>query len=101
MKNRKNAASLMLIALVAVCLFVFFASALASGHISEHTCTGDDCLVCLAISVRESSLRPLIHLACVITLVACLTVTMLAQVRSALFNYATETPVCLKVKLSD
>ena len=86
--------------LISVCLFVFVASALASGMDMGHECTGEDCLICMAISLREELFTNLLPVAAILALWA-LTVKTATEPARLCPIPVTDTPVCLKVKLSN
>lgn len=86
--------------LVLVCLFVFVVSALASGLDMGHECTGEDCLICMAVSLREKLFTQLLLVAAILTL-GVVSVKASAEAAKTTPLPVTDTPVCLKVKLSD
>ena len=86
--------------LVSVCLFVFVASALTSGIDMGHDCSGEDCLICIAISLREKLFTNLLPVAVILALWA-LTVKTATEPAKLCPLPVTDTPVCLKVKLSN
>ena len=86
--------------LISVCLFVFVASALASGMDMGHECTGEDCLICMAISLREELFTQLLPVAVIFALWALITKAS-AESSETYPLPVTDTPVCLKVKLSN
>ena len=96
----KGIRSLALI-LAVVCLFIFTASALASGHDMGHECTGEDCLICIALSVREKALASIVLLAVVAFALTLSLSSVFVEDIAKSINSALKTPVRLKVKLSD
>lgn len=98
MKNQRSIFIAIAWLLAAVCLLYCVSGALPM-HSLDHTCTGEDCLVCLCISLREA-------LATMSVLLAGLYFTV-CFVRSyvhrgyTLLSPRRWTPVCLKVKLSN
>ena len=83
-----------------VCLLAFIAPTLASGHDISHDCKGEDCLICLAISISGNTLRFLVILACAFAIISIFAISLKAPVTDE--SYTTiATPVRLKVKLSD
>lgn len=100
--NQKNqSARLIILVLIAVCFFAFIASALASGLNLGHECTGDDCLVCMAISLRERVSSWLVLLVSSLSILALATIKERVDHSACRFFPIPATPVCLKVKLSD
>ncbi len=87
--------------LAVVCLFIFTASALASGHNMGHECTGEDCLICIALSVREKALASIVLLAVVAFALTLSPSSSYIENTVNFINTAFKTPVRLKVKLSD
>ncbi|MBQ8407913.1 MAG: hypothetical protein IJY39_03525 [Clostridia bacterium] len=90
----------LIIFMIAVFLFTFITSALASGPIIGHECTGENCLICMAISLRERSVLPMLLL-CMLLAVMPLSAALLLRAHSEQGIYNPVTPVCLKVKLSN
>ena len=96
----KGIRSLALI-LAVVCLFIFTASALVSGHNMGHECTGEDCLICIALPVREKALASIVLLAVVAFALTLSPSSSYIENTVNFINTAFKTPVRLKVKLSD
>ena len=90
----------LLVCLIAACLALFLASALASGIEMGHECTGENCLICMAISLREKALHTLFLLIAVSGIVLVLAENV-AISRDEQTFLVPVTPVCLKVKLSN
>ena len=85
---------------IAVLLFIFIVNALASGLNMGHECTGEDCLVCLAISLRKRSVQPMLLL-CIISVLSLSAIAKLVVASPRLAVFVPITLVCLKVKLSN
>lgn len=90
----------LLMCLVITCLVLFLTSALASGIEISHECTGDNCLVCTAISLREKALISLVLLTAVFGIVLKLEKDPSPKHEEQRAIHSV-TPVCLKVKLSN
>ena len=86
--------------LAIVCVLAFIAPTLASGHIAGHDCKGEDCLMCLAISMSRNTLRFLMILASAIAIIPIFAIACRAFI-TVESSSVIETPVRLKVKLSD
>ena len=88
------------ICLVVTCIILFLTSALASGIEMGHECTGENCLTCMAVSLRENITASLILLAAVFGVVLTLEKYPSAKQEEQCAPLSV-TPVCLKVKLSN
>lgn len=86
--------------LAIVCVLAFIAPTLASGHTTGHDCKGEDCLLCLAVSMSSNTLRFLMILASAIAIISIFAVAYRAFI-TVESSSVIETPVRLKVKLSD
>ena len=97
--NRKTALCAVLIILAVVCLFSFVMGALSDCAPSEHDCHGEDCFLCLCLSLAEHASAWLTLLAFSVAGVCLLAQKAACHTADALFSATT--PVRLKVKLSD
>ena len=86
--------------MIAVLLFIFIATALASGLNMGHECTGEDCLICMAISLRKRSIHPMLLL-CMISVLSLFLIAKPTAASPRFTVFVPITPVCLKVKLSN
>ncbi|MBQ8174762.1 MAG: hypothetical protein IJ009_05105 [Clostridia bacterium] len=96
--NRKYVLSAVLALLALVYLFSFFTGVLSDCAPDAHDCRGDDCFICLCLSLAE-------HAVAVIAVFAALPLSSLCfknkTYREAECDFVLATPVRLKVKLSD
>jgi hypothetical protein len=87
--------------ITAVCLLCIVMSALAYGIGIGHDCAGESCSICFFISTRDDVFKAL----CIFAAVFFLPLTTLFLCGVHINNdspaFSTETPVRLKVKLSD
>ena len=100
MNVRSKGIKIFVILLAFVCLIAFIAPTLASGHDTSHDCKGEDCLICLAISTSGNTLRFLVIMACAFAIISVFAISQNVPVTDESFAMI-ETPVRLKVKLSD
>lgn len=101
MKRSIKISKILLYLLIVVCLFIFIACALASGIDIGHECTGDNCLICMAISLHEKAVHTLGLFVAVVSAFALVLTAKLPHVCAEQHSYASVIPVCLKVKLSN
>ena len=98
MCSRRGFSIALALLLVAVCLFSCAAEALPV-HGAAHACSGENCLVCLCISLRDH-LSGLLFVLAGLFLSVCFVRTGDRGISTPLFS-GRWTPVCLKVKLSN
>lgn len=107
MKKRNMNTRILLCLIVLTCLFTFIACALASGFEMGHgltgkaCCTDENCLICLAISIREKISQTFALLAICTFIAAVICAVKLPEIHAEQHTYSPVTPVCLKVKLSN
>ena len=85
--------------LAAFCLFTFVASALLSGMAADHECIGEDCPICMAVSLCRHILRALALLASVGLAATLIRIGLSHGLCARPRVFAPMTPVTLKVKL--
>ena len=95
---KKSISCIWLLFVALACLFSFFMGALSDCVPQEHDCHGEDCFICLCLSLAE-------HAVAVIAVFAPLTYLLLFFKNKAYCEaenvFVLATPVRLKVKLSD
>ena len=97
MKKAKRAAVITAVVLIIAMLF----SVLFIAHETWHECSGEDCRVCMKISVCENALK---NITGAVTAAAALAAVCFVFVRTLVPThsfYTVSSPVTLKVKLSD
>ena len=99
MNVKTNSVKIFALILAIVCILAFIAPTLASGHITGHDCKGEDCLLCLAIT-NSNNMRFLMILASIIAIFSIVAIAYRAFI-TVESSSSVETPVRLKVKLSD
>lgn len=98
MKSNRGILTMIAWILAAACLLCCVAQA-APAHGEEHCCSGDRCLVCLFVRLREH-LAAISYLLAALLLLACPAPTC-ASCNRPVLSRQRWTPVCLKVKLSN
>lgn len=92
---------ILLISAILACIFCITVISLFSGIGGLHECSDDFCVVCSVMTLNEQIIRGLLTALCLI----CLTLIIhnVTEFLRTSDNYRTvvQTPVCLKVKLSD
>ena len=99
MTNKKR--RLVAIILAAAVLFVMLFSAVFIAEEAGHDCIGENCPVCCQINACRNVLENLSLAVCVFTFIAAVKFTLQKVVSSLRENIQNQTPVNLKVKLSD
>jgi len=86
---------------VAFCLFSIVALSLTASVDGNHECTGDNCVMCLATTVREQILNVMVVLFFAVSAFVLPVFAFLQKREEICFSTVACTPVNLKVKLSD
>lgn len=97
MKKTKRAA----VVLACVLFFAMLFSVLFIAHESQHDCTGTDCSVCQKIEACENAVKNVLGTAAAASALAAVCFVFADLLLSAPVLCAAQTPVSLKVKLSD
>ena len=90
----------LLFLLIAISILSFVTVTLASGFDVGHECAGEDCLICLGISLRENMTDILLIFASLLSLFALIVFAYHVSIITV-SSFTSETPVRLKVKLSN
>ncbi len=98
MRSKKIA---LVLALVAICLFAYMAAVLPVRADMPHDCCGEDCFVCLCSSLFERLAGALVFLAAVCVVALLLLDSKNKACCAADASFAAQTPIRLKVKLSN
>ncbi len=85
--------------LAMICVLAFAGLTLTSGITADHDCAGEHCAVCLCSNMLKLAAGA--FLASVGTAAVILLRSNSGECADALEHHALQTPVCLKVKLSD
>ena len=101
MKTKGRTMQLAICVLVVLCALIFVVSSFASGMCRDHDCAGEQCAICLCISIMENISRILAVVLASVPALALTVIVVRAFGHGASLDFADKTPVCLKVKLSD
>lgn len=101
MKMNASVKRYLRLAVVLACIFCIAVISLFSGIGGLHECSDEFCVVCSVITLNEQIIRGLLTALCLIccALIICSRTEFLRI--SEIFRITAQTPVCLKVKLSD
>ena len=101
MKNRRAAMKVALCALMIVGILSFVVSSFIPGVCADHDCAGERCFVCLCAAVGKNLSRISLVAASVLFIFAPAALSVLVPPESNDFSIKEQTPVYLKVKLSN
>ena len=101
MKNRGSAMKAALCALMIVCILSFVLSSFIPGVCADHDCAGERCFVCLCAAVGKNLSRIILAAAGVLFILAPAALSPHFDAESNDFSIKEQTPVYLKVKLSN
>ena len=100
-KNRSAAMKAFLCALMIVCILSFALSSFIPGVCADHDCAGERCIVCLCASVRENLSRVIFTAAGALYIFAPALLSLRPAGEGRDNSIKEQTPVYLKVKLSN
>ena len=102
MKNRNSVITVLVCALILVGVLFFVMSSFIPGVCcGDHDCAGKRCVICLCASIQKNLSRIIVVAACVLAILApaVLSVCFISESRDSFIKE--QTPVYLKVKLSN
>ena len=100
-KNKALVVRAVVCALMLVGILSFVVSSFIPGVCADHDCAGERCIVCLCASVRENLSRIILVAAGVLCLLAPALTSARFTAEDDDFSIKEQTPVYLKVKLSN
>ena len=100
-KNRNSAMKATLCALMIVCVLSFVVSSFIPGVCADHDCAGERCFVCLCAAIEKNLSRIILAAAGVLFILAPAALSAHFDAESNDFSIKEQTPVYLKVKLSN
>jgi hypothetical protein len=101
MKNKASALRAIVCALMLIGILSFVVSSFIPGVCADHDCAGERCFVCLCAAVGKNLSRIILAAASVIFIFAPAALSVLFTPESNDFSIKEQTPVYLKVKLSN
>ena len=100
-KNRSAAMKAFLCALMIVCILSFALSSFIPGVCADHDCAGERCFICLCASIQKNLSRIILAAAGVLFILAPAALSECFNAEGNDFSITEQTPVYLKVKLSN
>ena len=100
MRNDRTKRILTVLLIIAVCLAMLFSVCFLACS-SHHDCTGEDCVICMQISLCESILRTLSQTAAAVSFVGAAVYLAVSVSSDAKDQTGAASLVVLRVKLSD
>ena len=102
MKNRNSVITVLVCALILVGVLFFVMSSFIPGVCcGDHDCAGERCVICLCASIQKNLSRIIVVAACVLAILAPAVLSVCFITESGDSFIKEQTPVYLKVKLSN